>query len=85
MVGRGSGNLFLNDDMEVKIDNFELATRVNFTVERKKWVVEELTGGKWRGGGEERWGVRIELSFCSLFSVPSPHQDLVGYSKQHSA
>ncbi|KAA0197263.1 hypothetical protein HAZT_HAZT003145 [Hyalella azteca] len=30
------GNLFLNDDMQVKIGDFGLATRVDFDGERKK-------------------------------------------------
>jgi polo-like kinase 1 len=30
------GNLFLNDDMELKIGDFGLATRVDFEGERKK-------------------------------------------------
>lgn len=30
------GNLFLNDEMEVKIGDFGLATRVDFDGERKK-------------------------------------------------
>ena len=49
------GNLFLNDDMEVKIGDFGLATRVDFTGERKKWVVGELMGGN-GGGGEGEVG-----------------------------
>ena len=32
------GNLFLNDDMEIKIGDFGLATKVDFEGERKKWV-----------------------------------------------
>ena len=32
------GNLFLNDDMELKIGDFGLATKVDFEGERKKWV-----------------------------------------------
>lgn len=31
------GNLFLNDDMELKIGDFGLATRVDFEGERKKY------------------------------------------------
>ena len=32
------GNLFLNDDMEVKIGDFGLATKVDFTGERKRYA-----------------------------------------------
>ena len=30
------GNLFINDDMEIKIGDFGLATRVDFNGERKR-------------------------------------------------
>jgi len=36
------GNLFLNDDMELKIGDFGLATRVDFEGERKKCVHEYI-------------------------------------------
>lgn len=32
------GNLFLNDDMELKIGDFGLATKLDFSGERKKWL-----------------------------------------------
>lgn len=32
------GNLFLNDEMELKIGDFGLATRVDYEGERKRWV-----------------------------------------------
>lgn len=37
------GNLFLNDDMEVKIGDFGLATRLDFIGERKKFVDMVIT------------------------------------------
>jgi len=33
------GNLFLNDDMELKIGDFGLATRVDYEGERKKYAI----------------------------------------------
>ena len=33
------GNLFLNDEMEIKIGDFGLATKVEFAGERKKLVI----------------------------------------------
>ena len=33
------GNLFLNDDMEIKIGDFGLATRVEVEGERKRFVI----------------------------------------------
>ena len=36
------GNLFLNDDMEIKIGDFELATKVQFDGERKRYLVLSL-------------------------------------------
>ena len=35
------GNLFLNDDMEIKIGDFGLATRVEIEGERKRFVCYE--------------------------------------------
>lgn len=32
------GNLFLNDNLEVKVGDFGLATRVEVEGERKRWV-----------------------------------------------
>ena len=32
------GNLFLNDDVEIKVGDFGLATKLDFDGERKKWV-----------------------------------------------
>lgn len=32
------GNLFLNDEMELKIGDFGLATRIDYEGERKRWV-----------------------------------------------
>ena len=33
------GNLFLNDDMEIKIGDFGLATRIDYDGERKRLVL----------------------------------------------
>ena len=38
------GNLFLNDDMEIKIGDFGLATRVEIEGERKRFVCYESIG-----------------------------------------
>ena len=38
------GNLFLNDDMEIKIGDFGLATRVEIEGERKRFVCYEALG-----------------------------------------
>jgi len=45
------GNLFLNDDMELKIGDFGLATRVDYEGERKKYA----------------WKVCYLLLLCGLF------------------
>lgn len=36
------GNLFLNDNLQVKLGDFGLATVVEFKGERKKWVLQAL-------------------------------------------
>jgi serine/threonine protein kinase len=38
------GNLFLNDNLEVKVGDFGLATRVEVEGERKRWVSLRIEG-----------------------------------------
>ena len=41
------GNLFLDDDMNIKIGDFGLATTVQSDKERKRWVWLQTLGGTW--------------------------------------
>nr|XP_033770750.1 serine/threonine-protein kinase PLK1 [Geotrypetes seraphini] len=58
------GNLFLNDDMEVKIGDFGLATRVEFDGERKKtlcgtpnYIAPEVLGKKGHSYEVDVWSI----------------------------
>lgn len=65
------GNLFLNDDMEVKIGDFGLATKVDFAGERKKtlcgtpnYIAPEILGKKGHSFEVDVWSLG-----CILFTL----------------
>jgi len=49
------GNLFLNDDMELKIGDFGLATRVDYEGERKKYELKSHSYLIYLALGLVRW------------------------------
>lgn len=58
------GNLFLNDEMWIKIGDFGLATKVEHDGERKRWV---------------EFGVGLQcLVSLSTADTPPPHRTLCG-------
>ncbi|ESO04961.1 hypothetical protein HELRODRAFT_185535 [Helobdella robusta] len=65
------GNLFLNDDMEIKIGDFGLATRVDFSGERKKtlcgtpnYIAPEVLGKKGHSYEVDAWSLG-----CILYTL----------------
>ncbi|NXC22454.1 PLK1 kinase, partial [Corythaeola cristata] len=72
------GNLFLSDDMEVKIGDFGLATKVEYDGERKKtlcgtpnYIAPEVLGKKGHSFEVDIWSIGCIIFGCAVSGAPA--------------
>ena len=74
------GNLFLNKDMEIKVGDFGLATRVTFDGEKKRticgtpnYIAPEVLSSRIGHSYEvDIWSIGVIIYTCLLYTSPSP-------------